>query len=171
MTITPRISELNDLDMRLLRQAIALSAESRGRKRHPFAALVADREGNVWVECFNDSRPPTGDPTCHAERLAAAQAARVLPPEKLAECTLYTSAEPCAMCAGAIYWCGIGRVVYGLSEERLLTLTGNDPENPTLSLPCRDVFTRGQRQVEVHGPLLEDEAAVPHHQFWRPEGD
>jgi tRNA(Arg) A34 adenosine deaminase TadA len=165
------INTLTDLDMRLLRQAIALSAESRTRKRHPFASLVADREGNVWVECFNDSKPPTGDPTCHAERLAAAQAARIIPAEKLAECTLYTSAEPCAMCAGAIYWCGIGRVVYGLSEERLLTLTGDDPENPTLSLPCREVFTRGQRQVEVHGPLLEDEAAVPHHQFWRPAGD
>ncbi|MEC5385729.1 nucleoside deaminase [Uliginosibacterium sp. H3] len=162
---------ITELDMRLLRQAIALSAESRSRKRHPFAALVADQEGNVWVECFNDSRPPTGDPTCHAERLAAAQAARIIPQEKLAGCTLYTSAEPCAMCAGAIYWCGIGRVVYGLSEERLLTLTGDDPENPTLSLPCREVFTRGQRQVEVFGPLLEDEAAVPHHQFWRPAGN
>ena len=162
---------LTELDMQMLRQAIALSAESRSRKRHPFAALVADREGNVWVECFNDSKPPTGDPTCHAERLAAAQAVRILPPEQLAQCTLYTSAEPCAMCAGAIYWCGIGRVVYGLSEERLLTLTGNDPENPTLSLPCREVFVRGQRKVEVWGPLLEDEAAIPHHQFWRTAGD
>lgn len=162
---------VTELDMRLLRQAIALSAESRARKRHPFAALVADRQGNVWVECFNDSKPPTGDPTCHAERLAAAQAVRILRPEQLAECTLYSSAEPCAMCAGAIYWCGIGRVVYGLSEAHLLTLTGDDPENPTLSLPCREIFARGQRQVEVWGPLLEEEAAVPHHQFWRPAGE
>ncbi|MDB5799191.1 MAG: h16 [Rhodocyclales bacterium] len=162
---------LTELDMQLLRQAIALSAESRSRKRHPFAALVADRTGEVWVECFNDSKPPTGDPTCHAERLAAAQAARIIPAELLAGCTIYTSAEPCAMCAGAIYWCGIGRVVYGLSEQRLLTLTGDDPENPTLSLPCREVFIRGQREVQVFGPLLEDEAAVPHHQFWRIAGD
>jgi tRNA(Arg) A34 adenosine deaminase TadA len=132
---------------------------------------VADGEGNIWVECFNDSKPPTGDPTCHAERLAAAQAVRILPPEQLASCTLYSSAEPCAMCAGAIYWCGIRRVVYGLSEARLLTLTGNDPENPTLSMPCREVFARGQHVVTVLGPFLEDEAAVPHHQFWRPDGD
>ena len=162
---------VTERDLQLLRQAIALSAESRSRKRHPFAALVADRQGNVWVECFNDSKPPTGDPTCHAERLAAAQAARIIPAEKLAECTLSTSAEPCAMCAGAIYWCGISRVVYGLSEERLLALTGDDPENPTLSLPCREVLVRGQRKVAVWGPWLEDEAAVPHHQFWRPAGD
>ena len=162
---------ITDLDLKLLRQAIALAAESRARHRHPFAALVADRNGEIWVECFNDSKPPTGDPTCHAERLASAQAARILPPEQLAHCTLYSSAEPCAMCAGAIYWCGIGRVVYALSEERLLTLTGDDPENLTLSLPCREVFARGQRKVEVVGPLLEDEAVVPHYQFWRPAGD
>ena len=159
---------LTDLDIRLLRQSIELAAESRSRHRHPFAALVADRQGEVWVECFNDSRPPTGDPTCHAERLAAAQASRFLPPEQLAECTLYSSAEPCAMCAGAIYWCGIARVIYALSEARLLTLTGNDPENLTLSMPCREVFARGQRQVHVLGPLLEDEAVIPHDKFWRP---
>ena len=61
------------------------------------------------------------------------------------------------MCAGAMYWAGIGRVVYGLSEDRLRTLTGNHPENPTLDLPCRQVFESGQRRVEVVGPLLEDE--------------
>ena len=71
------------------------------------------------------------------------------------------------MCAGAIYWSGIGRVVYALSEERLLQLTGNHPENPTLSLPCREVFARGQRVIEVVGPMLEDEAVAPHKEFWR----
>lgn len=71
------------------------------------------------------------------------------------------------MCAGAIYWSGIARLVYALSEERLLALTGNHPENPTLSLPCREVFARGQREIIVLGPLLEDEAAEPHSGFWR----
>jgi len=70
------------------------------------------------------------------------------------------------MCAGAIYWCGIGRVVYALSEHKLLGLTGDHPENPTFALPCREVFARGQRSVEVAGPYLEDEAAVPHYGFW-----
>ncbi|MEH2595881.1 tRNA(Arg) A34 adenosine deaminase TadA [Bradyrhizobium sp. AZCC 1577] len=80
--------------------------------------------------------------------------------------TLYSSAEPCAMCAGAIYWAGIGRVVYGLSELRLRRLTGNHPENPTLDLPCREVFGSGQRATEVVGPLLEDEAAAVHDGVW-----
>ena len=70
------------------------------------------------------------------------------------------------MCAGAIYWASIGRVVYALSERRLLLLTGDNEENPTFSLPCREVFARGQRRVEIVGPLLEDEAAKPHEGFW-----
>jgi tRNA(Arg) A34 adenosine deaminase TadA len=79
---------------------------------------------------------------------------------------MYTSAEPCAMCAGAVYWVGIGLVVYGLSEARLKQMTGDHPENPTLSLPCRTVFAAGQRKVEVVGPLLEDEAAAQHEGVW-----
>jgi len=110
---------------------------------------------------------PDGDATGHAELVAVREASRRYPPERLAAATLYSSAEPCAMCAGAIYWSGISRVVYALSEEHLLSLTGNHPENPTLSLPCREVFARGQRDIEVVGPLLEDEAAVPHKDFWR----
>jgi len=80
--------------------------------------------------------------------------------------TMYSSAEPCAMCAGAIYWAGIGRLVYALSEHRLRELTGNHPENPTLDLPCREVFGSGQRSTEVVGPLLEDEAAAVHAGVW-----
>ena len=70
------------------------------------------------------------------------------------------------MCSGAAYWTGIDRVVYALSERRLLELTGDHPENPTFSLPCREVFARGQREIEVLGPLLEDEAATAHIGFW-----
>ncbi|NSX16688.1 nucleoside deaminase [Cupriavidus taiwanensis] len=163
----PSGTELAPLDLALLRQSIALSDDSRARGRHPFAALVADAAGNIIASAGNNSMPPEGDPTQHAELVAAAQAARALPPEQLADCTLYTSAEPCCMCAGAVYWTGIGRVVYALSEHKLLGLTGDHPENPTFSLPCREVFARGQRKVEVVGPVLEDEAAAPHAGFWQ----
>jgi tRNA(Arg) A34 adenosine deaminase TadA len=149
-----------------LKRAIALAGQSRAQGRHPFAALVVDGDGRSLAEAFNNSLPPEGDPTQHAELRAARIAARATSPEVLAGATLYTSAEPCAMCAGAIYWCGIGRVVYALSEERLLHLTGDHPENPTFSLPCREVFARGQRKVEVVGPMLEEEAAVAHAGFW-----
>lgn len=157
---------VSDLDLALLRQTIALSQASKQRGRHPFAALVADRDGKVIAEAGNNSMPPKGDPTQHAELVAVAAAAKRLSPTELEACTLYTSAEPCCMCAGAVYWTGVGRVVYALSEHALLRLTGDHPENPTFSLPCREVFARGQRTVSVFGPMLEAEAAEPHKGFW-----
>jgi tRNA(Arg) A34 adenosine deaminase TadA len=70
------------------------------------------------------------------------------------------------MCAGAIYWTGIGRVVFGMTERALKAKTGNHAENPTLDLPCHVVFAAGQREVEVIGPMLEDEAAALHEGAW-----
>lgn len=163
MTASPPLS---DHDQRWLRRAIQLADTARSEGHHPFGALVLAADGRVLAEAGNDSLPPTGDPTRHAELVAAALAARVASPEALATATLYTSAEPCAMCAGAIYWCGIGRVVYALSEHNLLGLTGDHPENPTFALPCREVFARGQRRIEVLGPVMEDEAARSHAGFW-----
>jgi len=158
---------LSDLDVLLLRKTIEMSEESRRNGRHPFAALVADKAGNIISTAGNNSMPPEGDPTQHAELVAAAKAARLRTPEELAECTLYTSAEPCCMCSGAVYWTSIGRVVYALSEHKLLEMTGSHPENPTFSLPCREVLARGQRTIEVIGPALEEEAAKPHQGFWK----
>jgi len=158
---------LNEQDENFLHHCIELSRRVRDSGKHPFAAIVVDANGQIVAEAGNDSLPPDGDPTRHAELVAAGMAAKKLSPGQLAAATLYSSAEPCAMCAGAIYWCGIGRVVYALSEHKLLGLTGDHPENPTFALPCREVFARGQRPVEVAGPYLEDEAAVPHHGFWK----
>jgi len=104
--------------------------------------------------------------TAHAERLLATHASRAYGAAFLAGCTLYSSAEPCAMCAGALYWAGIGRVVYGQAEQSLKAATGAHAENPTLDLPCRAVFASGQRSVEIIGPLLEDEAAALQQDFW-----
>src|SRR5689334_13851360 len=132
---------------------------------HPFGAILVDAHDNVLIETENGYMP-AHDGTAHAERVLATEACRTLSKDVLSTSTLYSSAEPCAMCAGAIYWAGIGRVVYGLSEHRLRAITGNHPENPTLDLPCREVFARGQRPTEVVGPLLEDEAAALHDGVW-----
>jgi tRNA(Arg) A34 adenosine deaminase TadA len=156
-----------DADSLYLRRAIALSERARTNGRHPFAALVVAPSGEVLAAAENRAIGPDCDATGHAELEAVRAASRHHSPEALAAATLYSSAEPCAMCAGAIYWSGIGRVVYGLSEARLLALTGNHPENPTLRLPCREVFARGQRAIETIGPLLEDEAAAAHAGFWQ----
>jgi tRNA(Arg) A34 adenosine deaminase TadA len=157
---------LTDADLGSLRESIRIAEESRAARKHPFGALVTDASGSVVARAGNDSLPPDGDPTRHAELVAVAAAFRALGPEGMAGSTLYTSAEPCAMCSGAVYWTGVDRVVYALSERRLLELTGDHPENPTFSLPCREVFARGQRRIQVSGPHLEDEAAAPHRGFW-----
>jgi len=158
---------ISDRDLRWVRRAIALSAEAKARGKHPFGALVVGADDTVITEAGNAFGWPDGDCTGHAELIAVRDASRLVPPEQLATATLYTSAEPCVMCAGAVYWSSIARVVYALSEIKLLALTGNHPENPTLALPCRDVFVHGQRRIEVIGPMLEDEAAAPHKGFWR----
>lgn len=150
-------------DPELLRRTLDLARQARERGNHPFGALLADPAGTILLEAENSV--VTGvDATGHAEtnlvRLASAQFA----PDQLAGCTLYTSTEPCPMCAGAIFWSGIGRVVYALDQGSLYALTGDSPES--LKLPCRDVFARAGRPVAVHGPWLEDEARQVHLGFW-----
>ncbi len=152
-------------DATFLRRSFEIARRALTHGNHPFGAVLVDQDGHVLIEAENGYLPAR-DGTAHAERLAATEACRTLKPEVLAKATLYSSAEPCAMCAGAIYWAGIGRVVYGLSEQGLREITGNHPENPTLDLPCREVFASGQRPTEIVGPLLEDEAAALHVGVW-----
>ena len=155
---------VSERDEHFLRLSFAVARRALTHGNHPFGCIVV-AGGKVLIEAENGYMPDH-DGTAHAERLAATQACRALSREVLATATLYSSAEPCAMCAGAIYWAGIGRVVYGLSEHRLRGVTGNHPENPTLDLPCREVFASGQRPTEVVGPALEDEAEALHDGVW-----
>jgi len=155
-----------DADLTLLRRAFDVARRSRDAGDHPFGSLLAGPDGAVLREQGNGFTSEGRDRTAHAERLLATWASKAHDVAYLATCTLYTSAEPCAMCAGAIYWAGIGRVVYGQSEKGLKAHTGAHEENPTLDLPCRIVFAAGQRPTEVVGPLLEDEAAKLQADFW-----
>lgn len=155
-----------DLDHHaLLRIAIAESQKAREAGMHPFAAILVGPDGAVLMTQHN-AYMPLHDMTGHAERVLMTRASTSLPMDLLKECTIYSSAEPCAMCAGAIYWTGLKRLVYGMSEHQLKQITGNHLENPTLDLPCRVVFAAGQRPVEVIGPLLEDESAAVHAGVW-----
>ncbi len=161
------VSKLPPLDHEaLLRKAFAVALRARAAGDHPFGAILVDGAGGVIMEQGNGFTAEGRDMTAHAERLIATRASKAFAPAFLAECTLYSSAEPCAMCAGAIYWAGIGRVVFGQTEKDLKAQTGDHAENPTLDLPCRVVFAAGQRQVEVIGPLLADEAAALQAGFW-----
>ena len=162
------VAVLPDLDHEtFLRRSIGLAVRSREAGNHPFAALLVSPEGDVLMEQMNDF-VAAGDSTGHAERFLMTRAPTTYPPEYLRGCTMYTSAEPCAMCAGSVYWAGVGRVVYGMSEKALKALSGPHPENLTLDLPCRDIFDAGQRPVQVIRPLLPEESAIVHKDFGNP---
>jgi tRNA(Arg) A34 adenosine deaminase TadA len=156
---------LSERDAHFLRRSFEVARRAMTHGNHPFGAILVGSNGEVLIEAENGYMP-VHDGTAHAERLLATLACTTIDAAILRSATIYSSAEPCAMCAGAIYWAGIGRLVYGLSEHRLRNLTGNHPENPTLDLPCREVFGSGQRSTEVVGPLLEDEAAAVHAGVW-----
>lgn len=150
-----------------LRRAIEISKEARAAGNTPFGALLVNKDGEIIMEQGNieiTEKICTG----HAEATLAARASHEYFREFLWDCTLYTTAEPCAMCAGAIYWANIGRVVYGMTERRLLELTGSNEQNPTFDLPCREVFARGQKDIKVIGPVeaVEVEAAKVHEGYW-----
>jgi tRNA(Arg) A34 adenosine deaminase TadA len=146
-----------------LRKAIELAASARQHGNHPFGALLAGEDGTILMTAENTVITER-DATGHAELNLVRMASAVFSAQELAGYTLYTSTEPCPMCSGAIFWSGIGRVVYALSEDGLYAMTGDSPES--LKLPCREVFARGGRAVEVAGPHLEDDAARVHKNFW-----
>lgn len=150
----------------LLRKSFDVARRAGKSGEHPFGCILVDATGAILMEQGNGYHSEGGDMTAHAERLLASRASKQFAPSELVSCTLYASAEPCAMCSAALYWAGIGRLVYGQSEANLKTATGNHPENPTLDLPCRAVFAAGQRRVEVIGPMLEEEAASLQQEFW-----
>jgi tRNA(Arg) A34 adenosine deaminase TadA len=153
-------------DLGLLRRTFVLADEARQAGGSPYGALVAGADGTVIAEHRNSTRSQGGDPTQHAELVATTQAWRVLGSDGMGQTTLYASTEPCSMCAGASYFNGVGRVVYGMSNLRLFQFTGDDPAHTSFALPCRDILCNGKRPITVIGPLLEDEAARSHEGYW-----
>ncbi|MEF2976304.1 nucleoside deaminase [Subtercola sp. YIM 133946] len=160
MTSTP-----TETDLALLREAIAVSKSAVAAGNHPFGAVLTDPAGTVVLTAEN-TVTTENDCTGHAETNLVRLAWREIGAERLAGYSLYTSCEPCAMCSGAIYWSGIGRVVYAMSEFELNELTGAHVENPTMSLDCRVVLNGGQREITVVGPAISAEALVAHEGFW-----
>lgn len=157
------MSASDSVDIDLLRRSIQVAQRARANGNHPFGAVLADENGAVLLEAEN-SVLTDRDCSAHAELNLVRQACRQYDAATLARSTLYANAECCPMCAGAIFWSGIGRVVFGLSQVKLYEFVPGSPER--LLLTPREVMARGGRAVEVVGPLLEDEARVVHKGFW-----
>ncbi|MEM9200630.1 MAG: nucleoside deaminase [Actinomycetota bacterium] len=155
-----------DDDLRFLRRTIELADEAVAAGNHPFGSILVDESGTVLAEGGNEYTIDRGPG--HAETNLARRAAREYPLDTLRGSTLYTSVEPCCMCAGTIYWAEIGNVVFGMTEARLAELTEGDDQNPTQALDCRTVFAAGRNPTTVRGPFAELEAEITdqHHAFW-----
>ena len=150
--------------VRHLRRANAIAQRAVAMGHHPFGAiLVGPDHETILLEQGNVNT------VNHAEAVLARTADTNLTPAYLWGCTLYTTVEPCAMCAATQYWANIGRLVYGMDERRLLELTGDSPENPTMDIPSRYIFAHSQKDIQVHGPFpeVEEEIALLHRKFWK----
>jgi tRNA(Arg) A34 adenosine deaminase TadA len=155
---------MDENDLRFMRVAIDVARKARDKGNHPFGAVLVDEQGHILMEAEN-TVVTEKDCTGHAETNLMRQASRKYDSDFLARCTLYTSTEPCPMCAGAIFWGNVRRVVYGLSQEGLYEMIGEDAEE-VLYLPCRELLGKGEKPIEVIGPILEEEARKVHEGFW-----
>ena len=152
-------------DFQRLRRAIALSAEALDKGELPFGAVVVAADGTVLAEAIS-TEIGDRDWTCHAETQAVRRAAATHPRAAFAGASIYASAEPCAMCASAIFYSGIRRVVYAFGEPRLRAMLATRADTLGLGFSCREILARAAEPVEIVGPLLEDEAAGPHAAYW-----
>jgi tRNA(Arg) A34 adenosine deaminase TadA len=166
LTLPPE-TPLDERDGRYLRKAIVWSHAARRRGNRPFGAVIVSADGEVLAEAWCNTAE-TGDVTGHAETNAVRMlAGRGLSRDALAAATIYSSGEPCVMCAGAIFWSNIGRVVFGIDAERLRVFRGERPEQRDAELSCRDVFAASAHRIECIGPALLDEAMAAHVGAWK----
>lgn len=146
-----------------LRRAFELARRARENGDHPFGAVLL-LDGKIVFEAVNRVESEK-DVTSHAELNLIRDARKAgISPETMARATLVSSTEPCSMCAGAIYWSGIPRVVFGCSAPTLARMAGE-----TLKHAAREILPEGSRAVQVIGPALEDEGVRAHRGFWGPE--
>jgi len=152
---------LNETDAKYLRQAIELSKRARAGKNRPFGAVIISKEGQVLSEGFNNTAE-TGDVTGHAETTAVRNLGSKYDRETLEQATIYSSGEPCVMCAGSIFWSGVGRVVFGIDAVRLRVFRGQVATAKDVELSCRDIFKSSPHDIACFGPALIEESTEPH---------
>lgn len=150
--------------VRNLRRANEVAKRAKQFGHHPFGCILVGPDHETVLEERGNI-----DTVNHAEATMVRTAWNNYSPDYLWGCTLYTTFEPCVMCAGTMYWANVGRLVYGAAENRLLELTGSSEQNPTLDVPCRYVFEHSRKNIKVWGPIpeLEAELVAPHLGFWK----
>ncbi len=140
-------------------RTIDLARESVAAGNTPFGALLVV-DGEVVQEAQNTTRTDD-DVTAHPELKLARWAARELDATERVACTMYASTEPCPMCATAIAYAGLGRVVFGVAGETLNEVSGG-----VVGIPCAEVIRRSPAETNIEGPIATDAAMAVHREFY-----
>jgi tRNA(Arg) A34 adenosine deaminase TadA len=148
------------MDETYIREAIELARAAVSSGNTPFGSLLVV-DGAV-VRRSENTTLTDDDVTAHPELKLARWAARELDAGELADCTMYTSTEPCEMCATAIHYAGLGRVVYSVSGESLATLRGVEQSG----VSCEELIERKGGSTTVEGPVLETEGLAIHEAYY-----
>ena len=142
-----------------LQQALVVAGRSLEKGNLPFGCILVSPYGNILAEGENTVLT-SNDAIAHCEINLVQQLKGKYSPEFLQQCIVYASTEPCAMCAGAIFWTGIGTIVYALSKEQYHQISGTVNPAHVLNMKAEELLSRGGRKVTVLGPLLEEEATA-----------
>ena len=140
-----------------IRRTLTLARAAADRGDEPFGSVLVD-DDTIVAEAKN-AVVTEGDVAEHPELTLARRAAAEF--DEPADLVMYTSTEPCPMCAGGLYHAGVRAVVYATSAERLGEL--RDAE---MVCPSPTVFERGSDPVVVAGPVLPDAGDAVHRECW-----
>ncbi len=144
-----------------IRRAVQVAKRSTTHGNLPYGCVLVDSHGNLLQEGEN-SVNTDNDALAHAEINLLHQASKRYDYQFLKSCTIYTSVEPCPMCASAIFWSGVGRLVFGLSKAKYFVEFSRENPDVCFDLSCRELLKFGGRQVKIEGPLLEQEVLLLH---------
>jgi len=144
-------------DIELLRIALDTGRLSQQNGNLPFGCILADEAGNILVKAEN-TVVTTHDNIAHCEINLVHQLAGRYEFDFLNRCTLYAGTEPCPMCTAAIFWSGIGHIVYALSKKGYHEVAGTNNPAWVFHMPVNELLAHGGRTISVAGPLLEEEA-------------
>lgn len=147
-------------DRYYIEKALDLAYEAKEKGDNPFGSILVNQDGEIIMEDEN-TQVTQNDITGHPELKIAQRAAAKYDAEFLSTCTMYNSAEPCTMCTGAIYWSGIGRIVFGISKKRLNELKEDGVGSINYSI--HELLGNSGKHIKVEGPMedMADKVEAP----------
>eukprot|EP00029_Vermamoeba_vermiformis_P011785 TRINITY_DN6585_c0_g1_i1.p1 TRINITY_DN6585_c0_g1~~TRINITY_DN6585_c0_g1_i1.p1 ORF type:complete len:197 (+),score=1.60 TRINITY_DN6585_c0_g1_i1:25-615(+) len=154
-------AELNKSDIDCIKGAIELATSAVKNNNYPFGALLANQHGEIMVMAKNTAKE-INDCTRHSCLNLVSKASQKISQRQLNEATLYSSTEPCVMCAGAIMLAGIRRVVFACSAKEFHKVAHRTPPLMTFAEIC----DKSGYKIEIIGPVFEEEAVAIHSEFW-----